>query len=167
MLVVPPASMADAKQPRELNRTGVYVLIGPPIKLVIHPKRCVLDDGNGPTQPTRSEADVADAQGLFLTGCGAEAEGVETPEGFVVVAAGMAAASEAESCHGYIREPRVALINSVLKSEGEKYVFTQDYVFTSHRPPPASSSDDPRTAVRKSETKDGTALKTSQERSLS
>ncbi|MFM7073988.1 MAG: DUF4357 domain-containing protein [Planctomycetota bacterium] len=167
MLVVPPASMADAKQRRELNRTGVYVLVGPPIKLAPHPKRCVLDDGNGPTQPTRSEADIADAEGflaemllcfpllgvnvfspmaavtkhdtrLFLSGRGAETEGAETPEGFVVVTASTAAASEVESGHGYIRELRAALIaNGVLTSESGKYVFTQDYVFTS----PSTAAD--------------------------
>jgi hypothetical protein len=221
-IVVPRALMADAKQCRELTRTGVYVLVGPPeesglprvyvgegdpikprleqhaankdfwtagiaftskdeqlnkahvqylesrlIQLAPHPKRCVLDNGNVPSQPTLSEADIADAEGflaemllcfpllgvnvfspmaavtkhdtrLFLSGRGAETEGAETPEGFVVVAASTAAASEVESGHGYIRELRAALIaNGVLTSESGKYVFTQDYVFTS----PSTAAD--------------------------
>ena len=163
--------MADAKQRRELTRTGVYVLVGPPeesglprvyvgegdpikprleqhaankdfwtagiaftskdehlnkahvqylesrlIELATQSKRCVLDNGNVPTQPTLSEAEIADAEGfiaemllcfpllgasmftpmnsvskhvqrLYLSGRGGtKAEGAETPEGLLVMA---------------------------------------------------------------------------------
>lgn len=249
-IVVPRALMADAKQRRELTRTGVYVLVGPPeesglprvyvgegdpikprleqhaakkdfwttciaftskdenlnkahvqflearlIELATQAKRCLLDNGNVPALPTLSEADVADAEGFlaeillcfpllgvsvfspmttvpkpgkrfFAQGKGAKAEGAETPEGFVVVAASTAAADEAASCHGYIRELRAALLaNGVLKSEGGKYVFTQDYVFTS--PSTAAGVVLGRSANGREEwkTKDGTTLKALQEAS--
>jgi len=248
--VVPRALMADAKQRRELTRTGVYVLVGPPeesglprvyvgegdpikprldqhaakkdfwttciaftskdenlnkahvqylearlIELATKAKRCLLDNGNVPTLPTLSEADAADADGflaeillcfpllgvsvfspmitvikqgkkLFVAGRGAKAEGAETPDGFVVIAASTAADDEVASCHGYIRELRAALLaNGVLKAEGGKYVFTQDYVFTS--PSTAAGVVLGRSANGREEwrTKDGTTLKTLQEAS--
>jgi hypothetical protein len=81
-----------------------------------------------------STATAAQAPGstLYLRARGVEAEGLETPEGFVVRAGSTAARSEVPSCHAYLKELRTALVeNEVLKASGDGYAFTQDYVFAS------------------------------------
>lgn len=215
-LVVPRSLFGEAKERRELARTGVYVLVGPPeesglsrlyigegdpirprleqhavkkdfwtsciaftskdenlnkahvqylearlIALATQAKRCVLDNGNVPQLPSLSEADAADAEGflaemmlcfpvlgigvfsaggpeqkagaeLFLKARGVEAQGMETPQGFVVFSSSRVAKAEVPSCHAYLKEMRAALIdNGVLKPSGDGYAFTQDYVFAS------------------------------------
>ena len=215
-IVIPRALMGEAKSRRELKRTGVYVLVGPPeesglprvyvgegdpikprlemhsakkdfwttcmaftskdenlnkahvqhiesrlVTFAAQAKRCVLDNGNAPALPSLSEADAADAEGflsemmlclpvlglsvftaaapmqksakmLFISAKGIKAEGMVTPDGFVVRAGSGAFKSEVTSCHVYLKELRTALIsNGVLKPDGAGYVFAQDYVFPS------------------------------------
>jgi len=217
-IVIPRALMAEAKGRRELGRTGIYVLIGPPeesglprvyvgegdpikprldqhagkkdfwtagiaftskdenlnkahvqyiesrlISLAAAAKRCVLDNGNVPALPSLSEADAAETEGflaemllcfpllgvnvftaaaavqkkdkgklLFITSKGVKAQGMETPEGFVVMAGSGAVQEVAPSCHDYMKQLRVALLsNGVLKVAGDHLVFAQDYVFAS------------------------------------
>ena len=153
--------LAFTSKDENLNKAHVQYLEARLIQLATQAKRCLLDNANAPALPSLSEADVADSEGflaeillcfpllgvsvfspsttvqkqvrrLFVQGKGARAEGAETPEGFVVFAASTVAVDEAASCHGYLRELRSALrTNGVLKSESGKFVFTQDYVFTS------------------------------------
>lgn len=215
-IVTPRALMAEAKTRQEFDRTGVYILVGPPmesglprvyvgegdpikqrldqhaskkdfwqtciaftskddnlnkahvqylesrlITLATHAKRCVLDNGNAPTLPSLSEADVADAEGflaemmlcfpvlglsvfsaaapfqksaklLFITSKGIKAQGMETHDGFVVREGSGAVKDELPSCHTYMKELRTALIgNGVLKPSGDSFVFAQDYAFAS------------------------------------
>ena len=215
-IVIPRALISEAKARRELTRTGVYVLVGPPeesglpriyvgegdpikprleqhaskkdfwtscvaftskddnlnkahvqfiesrlIDLAGLAKRCLLDNGNAPTLPSLSEADMADAEGflgemllcfpilglsvftattavqtkakqLFITSKGIKAQGLETQDGFVVRAGSGAVKTEVPSCHAYLKELRSALVeNGVLKADGDIFVFAQDYVFAS------------------------------------
>ncbi len=245
-LVVPRSLFGEAKQRKELARTGAYVLVGPPeasglprvyvgegdpirprleqhaakkdfwtsciaftskdenlnkahvqylearlIRLATESKRCVLDNGNVPAPPSLSEADAADAEGflaemllcfpvlglgvfstapavpgrtLYLNAKGVKAEGQETAEGFVVRASSAAVKTEVPSCHAYLKELRVALVeNGVLKAAGDGYTFTQDYVFAS--PSTAAGVVLGRSANGRIDwkTKDGKTLKQLQE----
>lgn len=214
-LVIPRALFAEGRKRKELTRTGVYVLAGPPedsglprvyvgegdpirprleqhatkkdfwttcfafsskdenlnkahaqylesrlVELASQAKRCSLDNGTVPTQPSMSEADAADAEGflseillcfpvlglgvfstaaptvggrpLFVSAKGVKAEGRETAEGFVVRAGSTVVKDETPSCHAHLTELRAALANNgVLKSTASGFVFAQDYVFSS------------------------------------
>jgi hypothetical protein len=131
------------------------------IALATRAKRCVLDNGNAPQLPSLSEADAADAEGflaemllcfpvlgvavfsaatdtqpvgreLSLNAKGVEAHGTETPQGFVIRSGSHAVPAEVPSCHAYLKELRAALIeNGVLTTVGDRYAFTQDYLFSS------------------------------------
>ena len=120
-----------------------------------------LDNGNAPTLPSLSEADVADAEGflgemllcfpvlgvnlftktgappknaklLFITSKGIKAQGAVTADGFVVRAFSHAARDLVASCPDSVSAMRSALIaNGVLKPASDNFVFTQDYLFTS------------------------------------
>lgn len=247
-IVIPRALMAEMKGRRELSRTGVYILIGPPeesglpriyvgegdpirprleqhsakkdfwtsciaftskdenlnkahvqfiesrlVALATQAKRCVLDNGNAPALPSLSESDAADAEGfltemllcfpvlglsvfsaatpmqkgakrLFISSKGIKAEGVETPDGFIVRAGSGAVKNEVPSCHAYLKELRNALIaNGVLKQAGDAYEFTQDYIFPS--PSTASGVVQGRASNGRQDwkSKDGTTLKDMQE----
>jgi hypothetical protein len=247
-IVIPRALMGQAKGRRELERTGVYVLVGPPeesglpriyvgegdpikprleqhyakkdfwtlcigftskdenlnkahvqfiesrlIACAAQAKRCVLDNGNAPALPSLSESDAADAEGflsevmlcfpllglnafnaaapiqknakLFMISArGIKAEGMETQDGFVVLAGSGAAKSETPSCHSFLKEIRSALLsNGVLKVSGKDYVFTQDYVFAS--PSTAAGVVQGRSSNGRDnwKTKDGKTLKEIQE----
>jgi len=120
-----------------------------------------MDNGNAPALPSLSEADGADAEGflsemllcfpvlglsvftaapplqksaklLYISSKGIKAQGMETQDGFVVLAGSGAVKNEVPSCHAYLKELRSALIsNCVLQPTNEHYVFAQDYVFPS------------------------------------
>jgi len=69
---------------------------------------------------------------LFITSKGIKAQGMETPDGFVVRVGSGAVKAEVPSCHAYLKELRSALTsNGVLKPVGDGYEFAQDYVFAS------------------------------------
>jgi hypothetical protein len=247
-LVVPRSLFGEGKQRRELARTGVYVLVGPPeqsglarvyigegdpirprleqhaarkdfwtsciaftskdenlnkahvqflearlIALAAQAKRCVLDNGNAPALPSMSEADGADAEGfltemllcfpvlglgvftaatppsapgrtMYLSAKVLKAEGLETPDGFIVRSGSAAAKNEVPSCHAYLKELRAALIgNGVLNASADGYAFTQNYVFAS--PSTAAGVVLGRSSNGRVEwkTKDGKTLKQLQE----
>jgi hypothetical protein len=247
-IVIPRPLMSEAKNRRELARTGVYVLVGPPeesgltrvyvgegdpikprleqhaakkdfwtsciaftskdenlnkahvqyiesrlITLAAQAKRCVLDNGNAPALPSLSDADGADAEGflseimlcfpvlgltvftaaapiqktaklLFISSKGIKAQGLETPDGFVVRTGSGAVKGEVPSRHAYLKELRAALIsNGVLLPAGDGYVFAQDYVFPS--PSTAAGVVQGRAANGRVDwkTKDGKTLKDLQE----
>lgn len=215
-LVIPRALFQEAKGRKEMGRTGVYVLVGPPeesglprlyvgegdpikprleqhaarkdfwthciaftskdenlnkahvqylesklIGAAVNAKRCVLDNANSPALPSLSEADAADAEGflseimlcfpvlglnaftagapiqknahwLAISAKGIKAEGMESPEGFVVRAGSAAVKDEVPSCPTSLIELRAALAaNGVLKLSESGFLFTQDYVFSS------------------------------------
>ena len=131
------------------------------IGLASQTKRCTLDNGNAPALPSLSESDAADADGflaemllcfpvlglsvfsaagpaaatgrtLYLSAKGVKAEGRETAEGFVVRMGSAAVKAEVPSCHAYLKDLRTALVaNGVLKPDGDRFAFAQDYVFPS------------------------------------
>jgi hypothetical protein len=101
---------------------------------------------------------------LLLKAKGIEARGVETPQGFLVRAGSHAVVGEVASIHAYISEARSGLIeNGVLQTDGQHYVFTQDYPFAS--PSTAAGVVLGRSASGRIEWKsgDGTTLKAIQE----
>lgn len=247
-IVIPRALVGEAKVRRELSRTGVYVLLGPPeesgmpriyvgegdpikprleahaakkdfwtsciaftskdenlnkahvqfiesrlINLAAKAKRCFLDNGNTPALPSMSEADAAEAEGfladmllcfpvlglsvfsaaaaiqknaklLFINAKGIKAEGLETPDGFVVRSGSEAVLNEVPSCQSFIKQLRAALIaNGVLKPAGDGYTFALDYAFSS--PSTAASVVQGRAANGRVDwkSKEGATLKDLQE----
>jgi len=153
--------IAFTSKDENLNKAHVQYLEARLIALATRAKRCVLDNGNAPQLPSLSEADAADAGGflaemmlcfpvlgvgvfsaataeqkvgeeLSLKAKGIEARGMETPQGFVIRSGSRAIRAEVPSCHVYLKELRAALVeNGVLKTSGDGYAFTQDYLFSS------------------------------------
>jgi hypothetical protein len=69
---------------------------------------------------------------MWPTQAGLHAQGLETPDGLVVLQGSQARVKEAPSVPTYIVGLREALVaNGVLKRVGDNHVFTQDYVFSS------------------------------------
>jgi hypothetical protein len=69
---------------------------------------------------------------LFLDERGAKGQGREAADGFVVLKGSQARASEVESIHEYLRDLRRQLIErEVMVSDGDRYIFTQDFRFGS------------------------------------
>ncbi len=144
-----------------LNKAHVQYIESRLIALAAAAKRCTLDNGNVPTLPTLSEADVADAEGflsemllcfpvlgvsvftsaapparagvnLHVSSKGVKAVGVAVSDGFLVRSGSGAVKTEVPSCHMYLKELRTTLIdNGVLQPDGDGYTFSQDYVFNS------------------------------------
>jgi hypothetical protein len=185
--------IAFTSKDENLNKAHVQYLEARLIALATQSKRCVLDNGNVPALPSLSEADAADAEGflaemllcfpvlglgvfstalaapaaartLYLSAKGVKASGQETTDGFLVRAGSAVVKSEVPSCHAYIKELRAALVeNKALEAAGDRYAFTQDYVFAS--PSTAASVVLGRSANGRIEwkTKDGRTLKQLQE----
>jgi hypothetical protein len=147
---------------QNLNKAHVQRLESRLVELASAAKRCVLDNGNVPQPPSLSEADTAEVEGflddvrlclptlgypflesaqagsgtrtgpLTIRARGAEAQGTETPDGFVVRAGAKVAKSVTESMHAYLRDIRDELIQQgVLRDAGEFYELVQDYTFQS------------------------------------
>ena len=172
-----------------LNKAHVQHIESRLIELAAAAKRCVLDNGNTPALPSLSGADAADADGflaemllcfpvlgvkvfsaatpvpedanlLYIVSKTIKAEGLETPDGFVVRAGSGAVQSEVPSCSASLKALRAALItNDVLKPVGDGFVFAQDYAFPS--PSTAAGVVQGRTANGRKDwkTKEGTTLK--------
>jgi hypothetical protein len=222
-LVIPRALFAQAKRRPELDRAGVYVLVGDSesgplptvyvgegdpvrprleshgrtkdfwthavvftskdqslnkahvqhlearlVELAAGAKRCVLENGNVPQPPSLTEADTAEVEGFLddvrvclptigypyferpvtsssavaasgasddtylVRARGIEARGTETPEGFVVRAGSLAAKTETDSLHPYLRQIRAQLVEQgVLRDRDAMFELTQDYTFGS------------------------------------
>ena len=144
-----------------LNKAHIQYLEARLIALATEAKRCELDNGNHPTLPSMSEADIAEAEGflnemlvcfpviglnvfekpgtgqpghrfLFLKGKGIEAKGYESAEGFVVLANSEAVKEAVPSIHRFMLDMRGTFVKSgVLQDEGAVYRFSQDYEFDS------------------------------------
>jgi hypothetical protein len=176
-----------------LNKAHVQYLESRLVSLAQEAKRSVMENGNMPALPSLSEADAADAEGflaemllcfpvlgvsvftagappprnaptLLIASKGIRAMGVETPEGLLVRAGSEAVKDEVESIHNYMSELRSALVaNGVLRLAGDRYVFSQDYVFAS--PSTAAGVVQGRTANGRLDwkTEDGRPLRLIQE----
>lgn len=131
------------------------------ISLAHGAKRVSIENGTAGGLPPLSEPDRADAEAflremlviypvlgvqafqkaedlpsatarLFLKGVDAKAEGVESPDGFVVFAGSLARAESVPSIHAYGEQLRKALVEQgVLVPEGKHLRFVQEYTFPS------------------------------------
>lgn len=153
--------IAFTSKDENLNKAHVQYLESRLVALAGKTKRSVLENGNAPALPSLSEADAADAEGFlgemllcfpvlgvsvftasspaptttrlfYINAKGIKATGSESNDGFLVRAKSQVVAIEVPSCHTYLRELRAALIaNGVLSAEGDHWIFTQDYAFSS------------------------------------
>lgn len=122
----------------------------------------MLDNGNSPQSPSRSEADIAEVEGFladvllclpvlgygffepapspspaskefFLVAKGLSSRGYETSNGFVVRQGSQAVKVEVPSIHGYLSELRRSLIaKGLFADQGSHYELTQDTLLIHH-----------------------------------
>jgi hypothetical protein len=144
-----------------LNKAHVRYLEAKLVSLAEEAKRCELENGTQPQDPSLSEADVADAEGfledillclpvvgvrffekprvkgkkakrLFLKARGIQAIGFDEPEGFIVLAGSQANKKPTPSLHEHLRALRETLAkNGVFAEVGEGWELRQDYSFSS------------------------------------
>ena len=180
-----------------MNRAHTGYLESRLIAMARDTNRAVLDNLNEPAVPSMSEMDVADAEGfldeillclpvlgidvftkpdvttglqsqLHLKAKGADASGLETADGFMVLAGAQARIDEVPSIPNNVSAMRKSLLErSILVEEGSHYTRVQDYMFNS--PSMAASFLMARSTNGRVEWKlaDGRTLKTIQEEGFS
>ena len=144
-----------------LSKAHVQYLESRLISLAHEAKRCTLDNGNQPTLPSLSEADIADMETflgemllifpvlgvsvfkkpaasssdwaeLWLEAKGVKASAYEDSSGFAVMKGSQAVKETATSASPSIHTARERLIEEeVLLDKGTVYEFSQDYYFDS------------------------------------
>lgn len=144
-----------------LNKAHVQYLEARLCALAREANRCILDNRNDPQPPSLSEPDVAEVEGFldemlliypllgitafekpqptqsfakryFLRARGIEAEGYESPEGFVVLAGSEVAPDFVTSAAQYLQTLRATLRErGVIAQTGDKSKLTQPYTFGS------------------------------------
>jgi hypothetical protein len=144
-----------------LNKAHVQYLESRLVGMAAQAKRCLLDNGNVPQQPSLSESDVAQVEGflddmllclpilgysifesappavtakteLLLSVAGLQARGYEASQGFVVTKGSHASKAERGVIHPYMAQIRAELVRQgVLREIGDVYELTQDYTFGS------------------------------------
>jgi hypothetical protein len=154
-------AIAFTAKDASLNKAHVKYLEGRLLSLANQARRAEVDNGNVPQLPALSEPDIADVEAfldellllypvldvrvfepleeaaasgtrLQLTGPGADGQGAETAEGFVVFAGSRARSTEVPSIHQWLSELRSRLVESgVVELGPDGLRFTQDYVFES------------------------------------
>ena len=144
-----------------LNKAHVQHLESQLLTLARNAKLCKLDNGTEPTPPTLSEADTLLVDGflrdmlsifpllnlnafemavvststkelLYVDAKGVKARCLEDAKGFIVLKGSEAVLKETNSIHQYMSNIRKDLIDKgVLALNGDKYIFTQDFIFNS------------------------------------
>jgi hypothetical protein len=144
-----------------LNKAHIRYLEARLVALVKAANRAELENGNVGSLQTLSEPDTAEAETflaemlliypvlgvqvfqkpdeqpsssvrLYLKGKDAQAEGTETPDGFVVYAGSVGRTVEVPSIHAYITQLRMALFKrGILVPQGPYFRVTEDYLFPS------------------------------------
>lgn len=144
-----------------LNKAHVQYLEARLCQLAAAAKRAEIDNGNTPTLPSLSEADVAEIEGFLaemlvcfpvlgltafesvpvrpraskiyaIRSRGTDARGFETDDGFVVQMGSLIRLEEVESMPPSFSETRKQLLDAgVLTRNGEYLEMSQDYVFSS------------------------------------
>jgi len=110
----------------------------------------------GPEAPKRKRQEPR----FYLTSKGVQAEGELTPEGFVVKKGSQAVLKETSSLRKTYRRLRQHLIKEgILKQEGDRYIFTKDYVFSSPSAAAAVVKGNTRKARTHWKTADGQTFK--------
>jgi hypothetical protein len=136
---------------QNLNKAHIQYIESRLVEIARAAKRCILDNGNSPTQPALSEAEVADIEAflsemrLVYSVLGVKifdipevtseviATGQDKPEGFIVMKGSHCLKKESPSFPKNAKLVRASLQNlGVLASlDSESFVFSQDYVFNS------------------------------------
>lgn len=154
-------AVAFTSKDENLNKAHVRFLEARLVALAQAAKRVTLENSNVPAQPALSEYDRAEAEAflvemlliypllgidafeqpavkpepegmLSLVGRGVTAQGRDTSSGFVVLKGSRAAKTEAATLSPFMRTRRQALVSiGVLVLEGETFLLTQDYAFSS------------------------------------
>lgn len=144
-----------------LNKAHVQYLESRLLNLARAAKRCTLDNGNAPTLPSLSEADIADTETflsemllcfpvlgvtifekapeptdtaieLYFNVAGISAKGRESANGFIVLAGSKVRDAELSSMSASLKGLKAALIgNGVIAPGPLGLQFTQDYEFSS------------------------------------
>lgn len=144
-----------------LNKAHVKYLESRLVAVAKEAKRVSLDNTQDPQLPTLSESETADAESFLLdmlpifplvgltafekprrlagkknllriSSKGIVATGYESPQGFVVCKKSEAVLDEVASIHRFLSAKRSKLVEQgVLVEEGGRYVFLQDYEFSS------------------------------------
>lgn len=146
-----------------LNKAHIQYLESRLVEIASGLKIVDLDNGNKPQKPTVSEPDEADLESflkhitrmapvlgvsafeepiataqstdLYLSGKGVRATGADTAQGFLVKRGSEAVVEETPSLLESSKELRRHLLEQgVLKLEGDKFIFQQDYVFRASSP---------------------------------
>lgn len=79
-----------------------------------------------------TKKDIKKSEMLFIKGVGIDAEGDLIDDGFVVFKGSECKKETTPSCHTYLINLRLKMIeNGILIESNEKYIFTEDYVFNS------------------------------------
>lgn len=168
-------AIAFSTKDGSLNKAHVRYLEWRLLQLAQMAQRAEIMNNNVPAAPNLTEADVAYVEAfldemlliypvldvkafkkldttegtgkrLRLAGAGAQAEGAEAPDGFIVFAGSLARQTVAPLIQTYLSERRRKLVEEgIVEESSEGLRFTQDYVFNSPRPQPAYSSVAPRT----------------------
>jgi hypothetical protein len=179
-----------------INKAHVRYLEARLLQLAKTADRAAVQNGTAPPLPRLSEADQADMEGylfemliilpllgivafealdrqatpadrLLLTGKDAQANGADTPEGFIVFEGSLARAESVPSFHDYLHDLRHHLVGEgVLVPDGKHLRFTKPHLFDS--PSSAAAIVLGRTANGRIEWKDekGHTLKQRQEAAL-
>ena len=153
-------AMVFTSKDQVLNKAHVRYLEARLIGLARAAKRVKLDNGTNPPLPTLGESDQAEVEAflddmlviyplvgvdafvppvvstaqplLHLKGRGAEAQGDDGLDGFVVRAGSCAAANEVPSIHAYLTTQRADLVAAgVLVPDGSRLRFVEDWTFNS------------------------------------
>lgn len=144
-----------------LDKTCVQFLESRLVNLAKEAKRCVLENGNSPEEPTLSEPKLADMETfldqmllcypaiglnvfekpeqsapkkdlLFLKAKDIQASGYDSTEGFVVLKNSQAVLYEVPSIHHFMSQKRQDLVKQrILIQEKDFYIMSQDYIFES------------------------------------
>jgi hypothetical protein len=144
-----------------LNKAHVQYLEAKLVARALDAKRCRLDNGNAPTLPSLSEADIADMEEflvqmlliypvigvnvfqrpeaaaahvsvLHAKAKGLSARGYETSDGFVVLAGSESPKEHVESTNDYVVAIRKHLLEQGLFADaGDRLRLVQDYTFSS------------------------------------
>ena len=166
---------------QNLNKAHVRYLESRLLTLASEAGRCEVDNANAPGAPSLSEAEAAEmdvfldemlvlfpvldvqaferiaeevSQRLRAGGPHAQAEGADTPDGFIVFAGSLARKATVPSIHRYMLDIREQLLaEGTLVDEGESLRFTRDFLFNS--PSTAAGVVLGRTANGRLEWKDG------------
>ena len=154
-------AIAFVSKDENLNKAHVQFLESKLVALALEAKRCVLENGNTPSPPSLSEADVDEMDAfldemllvlpvvglhafekpqydvtphatLTIKGKGATAYGYESDAGFVVKAGSEMRADEVASIHRYLQALRQSLVSKAIVAKVNGALkFMQHYTFDS------------------------------------